>query len=324
MSFLDAKSAQRDSAPLVSLHEILIRAYGDKVEALAIAGSVGILQADIEVHPKMRLTWWSILEEATAAGVLRRLVAHVLKDPTVAAFQPDIRNILDIGENELTVAAASQAVEKSALRPGIGDQALLWELGRVLKIRFLDGARKLHDKVEKAASQWLDYANLSFDFGDHADAEIRVSFKQQGSWSYLGTQCLTIPDPQPNVNFGWLTATTDMREVERVVLHEFGHVLGLQHEQGNPSSTLQWNKKEVYAYFGGPPNLWSRETVDRNFFTIWPPGYFPVHKVFDRTSIEMFPIHGKLLRDGNEIGWNYELSPLDKQFVAALYPMRER
>jgi hypothetical protein len=98
----------------------------------------------------------------------------------------------------------------------------------------------------------------------------------------------------------------------------------MRHEQGNPASTIRWNKKAVYENLGGPPNFWSRQQVDLAYFTIWPPGYFPVHKVFDPASINMLPIPGEYLTEGKAVGWNRELSPLDKQFAAALYPQRGR
>jgi hypothetical protein len=110
--------------------------------------------------------------------------------------------------------------------------------------------------------------------------------------------------------------------VDRVVLHEFGHVLGLQHETGNPASTIEWDRPAVYKDLQGPPNYWTRQTIDTVFFAIWPPGYFPVHKVFDPNSIMMVPGDAKHVRGGNPPGWNMRLSPLDRQFAAALYPQR--
>ena len=328
MSFLDTRTARRDDARIVALHEILIRAYPDKVEALSIAGSVGILQADIAVEPKMRLTWWSVLEEAAHDGVLRRLVCNVLQDPTVAGFQGDVRGILDIPESELAAGAPARRpggkAHTSGLRPSIGDRAPLWPTGQVLRVRFLDGDPALREKVEQAAVQWVDHANLWLDFGTDPNAELRISFQQPASWSYLGTACLQVPDPQPNINFGWLTPDTEDTEIHRVVLHEFGHVLGMQHEQGNPASPIKWKKDVVYQEMGGPPNNWSREQVDWAFFAIWPPGYYPVHKIFDPASINMLPIPAKFLQSGIEVGWNTELTPLDKQFAAALYPQRAR
>jgi serralysin len=328
MSFLDDPILRQDDPNMVALHDILIRAYDDLYEALAISGSVGILQADIAVQPKMRYTWWSILEEAARERRLRRLVHEVLSDPTSAASHDKILGILDIPQSELTVEdkveLAPGATSQQAHLPTTGTQALLWPLGHTLKIRFLDGRAALRRKVERAALQWVDYANLKLDFGDHVDAEIRISFKQPGSWSYMGTSALEIPDGEPNVNFGWLEQGAPDSEIQRVVVHEFGHVLGLQHEHGNPASNLNWNKQAVYKAMGGPPNYWTRQEVDTHYFSIWAPGYFPLHKVFDPASIMIFPIPDEFLRGGLKVGWNLVMSDLDKQFAAALYPARAR
>ena len=52
-----------------------------------------------------------------------------------------------------------------------------------------------------------------------------------GSWSAVGTDALIeryFPPYQPTMNFGWLKDDTDDQEYERVVVHEFGHVLGFR------------------------------------------------------------------------------------------------
>lgn len=326
MNFLDRPTLNLDDPQANEILEILIRAYADQYEALAIAGQVGILQADIAIYPKMRYTWWSILEEAARTNNMRRLVSIVLQDPTSAGYHNSILEVLQIADATLLITAqapvqAAPATDNSE-KPVVGSHAPLWPLGHTIKIRFLDGKPAQHEKVVKAATPWLDYANLYFDFGDHADAEVRVSFKQPGSWSYVGAQALDVRDPHPTINFGWITPTTEEKEVQRVVLHEFGHVLGLMHEHGNPLSNLAWDKEAVYATYSAPPNNWTRELIDRTIFEIWPPGYFPLRKVFDPMSIMIFPIAAEHLRSGAGIGWNYDLSPLDKQFVAALYPLR--
>jgi hypothetical protein len=118
------------------------------------------------------------------------------------------------------------------------------------------------------------------------------------------------------VNFGWLKDVSK-EDADRVVRHEFGHVLGLQHEHGNPASTLKWNKKEVYSAFPG-----GREQADRMIFAIWPPAYFPVHKVFDRESVMMYHLPANYFVEGEAIVPSAQLSDLDKQFAAALYPLR--
>jgi len=209
---------------------------------MMITGLVSLLQANIAVLPKVRHTWWSILEEAARERQLRRLVHNALSDPTISAYHDDIRNILDVPERELYVDNAIKAENRSKFQKGYlpttGSRAALWPLGHTLKIRFLDGEPALHEKVERAASQWVDYANLKLDFGEHPDAELRVSFKMPGSWAYTRTISLSVPNSDPNINFGWLTSSTCKYEIQWVVLHEFGHVLGFQHEHGNPASNL--------------------------------------------------------------------------------------
>jgi hypothetical protein len=75
-----------------------------------------------------------------------------------------------------------------------------WPVGRTLQVRFLDGDPSVQAKVEEVAHEWSEYANLHFEFGDANDAEIRISFTQSGSWSYLGTDALTIAHNAPTMN----------------------------------------------------------------------------------------------------------------------------
>jgi serralysin len=68
------------------------------------------------------------------------------------------------------------------------------------------------------------------------------------------------------MNFGGLTLESDEAEYSRVVLHEFGHALGMIHEHQNPANEIQWNNPEVYRALGGPPNNWDTDTIDHNMF----------------------------------------------------------
>ncbi|HSH47035.1 MAG TPA: hypothetical protein VK991_00380, partial [Halomonas sp.] len=62
--------------------------------------------------------------------------------------------------------------------------------------------------------------------------------------------------------FGW-DLTRDPRGVDTPI-HEIGHALGFPHEHQNPFSGIVWDEEAVYAYFGGSPNYWSRETTFHN------------------------------------------------------------
>jgi len=201
------------------------------------------------------------------------------------------------------------------------DFPLLWVPGSRLRVRFLNGPALLHRRVLRLAQIWTAYANISFEASDDSAAEIRVAFNEaEGSWSYEGTQCLVLPHTEQTVNFGWLRPDSAIDEMESVVVHEFGHVLGLAHEHGNPDAAIAWNKEAVYRDMGGPPNHWSRETVNDTIFATWPRSRFPFAKPFDPHSITAFPIPSEWTRDGTSIGRNVTISAGDREFVSRLYP----
>lgn len=194
-----------------------------------------------------------------------------------------------------------------------------WEAGRTLKVSFMDGHPDVQDKVAEVARQWCDYANIFFDFGDHPEADIRISFEHKGSWSYLGKDAIRRPLDTPTMNYGWLTPTSDDDEYTRVVIHEFGHALGAIHEHQNPVVDIPWDKEAVYGYYGGPPNNWDRDTVDVNLFRAYA-AERTNHSEFDSDSIMLYPVPNRHTIGDYEIGWNRELSQGDKDFIAVQYP----
>ena len=140
-----------------------------------------------------------------------------------------------------------------------------WGVGDSITVRFLeDGAKRfgarateLQDRVKKVALEWTKLANLTLDFRNSGSTDIRIAFQDgNGSWSYLGTMCRRIDEPEPTMNYGWLTPDSPEDELRRVVLHEFGHALGLIHEHQNPKGGINWNRDAVIADLSGPPNNW--------------------------------------------------------------------
>jgi serralysin len=198
-------------------------------------------------------------------------------------------------------------------------QAAKWTVGSVITMRFLEGAPDLQQRVRKVAEEWTKLANLTFDFRTNGPTDIRIAFQQgRGSWSYLGRMCRQIPEPQPTMNYGWLTPTSPEDELRRVVLHEFGHTLGLIHEHQNPKNGgIEWNRDAVIRDLSGPPNNWDEATIENNMFK----KYTGVAATdVDRTSIMMYPIPLAWTRDGTSAGLNGELSATDKAFIAENYP----
>ncbi len=198
-----------------------------------------------------------------------------------------------------------------------------WNNGRVLRVRFLDGDQEVQNRLQPFAHQWSEHAHIKLEFGDDPDAEIRISFQHSGSWSYLGTDSLSIPRDEPTMNFGWLTPNSSDDEYSRVVIHEFGHALGCYHEHQNPITDIPWDKEAVYAYYAGPPNNWSKAKVDNNLFHKYSKNVSQ-YSIFDVNSIMLYSIPNSLTIGDFEVGWNRVLSDTDKSFIAKMYPKDEK
>ena len=193
-----------------------------------------------------------------------------------------------------------------------------WEPGRTLRVRFLDGDAGVQTKVVTAAKEWCNHANIKFDFGNDPNAEIRISFfADDGSWSYIGKDALDIAKQKPTMNFGWLRPDTAASEVRRVVLHEFGHALGCIHEHQNPATKIQWNKPAVYAHYA--KQGWNKRDVDFNLFKLYEADSTQFSN-FDAKSIMLYPVLKAHTLDGFQVGWNRDLSDLDKEFIGQWYP----
>lgn len=203
-----------------------------------------------------------------------------------------------------------------------GLRKALWDPGARIRIRFLDGDPGLRERVRMAARAWVapGMANVRFEFAETAPSDIRIAFAQgKGSWSYIGKLCRSIPEPKPTMNFGWLTPQSSDDAIQRVVLHEFGHALGLIHEHQNPNRPIAWNRAAVIHDLSGPPNLWNPETIAENMFKKYEPDELAATKV-DPTSIMMYPIPRGWTLDGTTAGLNSALSPDDKALIRQLYP----
>ena len=238
-----------------------------------------------------------------------------LMPPPVARDEADLHAI-EINPHNLPQLDPLTANKEGALHT-----ARCWPLGATLRVTFLEGASSVQERVAAIAQEWTQYANLHFAFVTGPDADIRITFDPHtGSWSYLGTDS-TLPGlrGRPSMNLGWLTQKTSLTEYRRVVLHEFGHALGLIHEHLSPSANLPWDVAAVLRYYR-ETNGWSDEYIRSNVLT---PMAVNRSTHFDPHSIMLYPVPAELLTDpAAAVPWsNSELSPLDKVFIRTIYPL---
>jgi serralysin len=209
---------------------------------------------------------------------------------------------------------------------GKGRMALLlknkWPKASTINVAFLDGVKSVQNKIKKVVQAWTapDTANLKIVFvNDRNDSDVRITFQFPGSWSVIGTSCQTLPKTVATMNFGWLTPSSRTAEVRRVVLHEFGHALGLIHEHQSPIDSIPWDKEAVRKSLSGPPNNWDDAKIDHNMFEIYRVDEVDATKV-DAKSIMMYPIPKNWVTDPKFVaGLNDDLSPTDKTKIHELY-----
>jgi hypothetical protein len=197
-----------------------------------------------------------------------------------------------------------------------------WKPGRVLKVSFMGGNKTVKERIIRHAKRWMDFANIELDFvTGKKPGDIRIAFdKKDGSWSYVGTEILSIGKTEPTMNFGWLTPTLDDIEYNRVVLHEFGHSLACIHEHERPDNGIPWDKPKVYEYYRQTDG-WTKKEVDEQVFSLYDMDQVRANKL-DKKSIMMYPVPEALTKGNYEIGWNNDLSENDKKFIARLYPKK--
>jgi len=103
----------------------------------------------------------------------------------------------------------------------------------------MTGTSNQRAKVTNVIEEWTKYANVRFaQLDSPKSANIRITFNPtSGSWSYVAKEINKVAQSLPTMNLGWLddtpVANTTANE-KGVILHEFGHVLGLMHEHQSP------------------------------------------------------------------------------------------
>ncbi len=232
-----------------------------------------------------------------------------------------------------------------------------------LTVAFLGGSEDLREKIISTVNAWSTAADIRFDFGTpgafhewtRADvtykASIRIAFDQQGYWSFIGSDSIdpSVAGPaQASMNFqGFSQGLPD--DWQGVILHEFGHAIGFEHEHQSPGSNCnaefryqddpgyvatkdmygsfvpdsQGRRPGIYTVLGGPPNDWTSQQVDFNLRQLANTSDLRF-SAFDVKSIMMYSFQSWMFVNGDQSSCytpeNQILSQQDQRAALEVYP----
>ena len=118
-----------------------------------------------------------------------------------------------------------------------------------------------------------------------------------------------------------MTLALDEEKARAVVLHEFGHALGLIHEHLSPVGVIDWNVANVIADLRRTQG-WDDATIQANMFVHYNPAVVFATDV-DPLSIMMYPIPPGWTNNGFTTGFNAKLTESDKALIKAAYGVRQ-
>jgi serralysin len=205
---------------------------------------------------------------------------------------------------------------------------LLWTK-KTIAVAFQQDAGGMAQKALDIAKEWCKYANLDFvPANDFASGDIRVTFQGAGFQSVLGRQAVTqVPRNQPSMTLGFISTPQSPDHVRRLVLHEFGHAIGLEHEHAHRKAGIKWNETELVKYLrkGLPAHLSDAQIVAQvKLFNA--PGAQWGEADYDLLSIMRYRFPKEVFLTGWDSAFNVEnttLSEGDKKAAIEMYPGRD-
>jgi hypothetical protein len=177
-------------------------------------------------------------------------------------------------------------------------------------------------RIETVASQWCQLAGVTFKFNYKTpctinalrdEADIRISFSgDYDGWSLVGTQSKDY-DGASMILRRLNTAIFDDR-FKRIVLHEFGHALGLLHEHQHPAFSCKFDVEKLKGKY-------SDTFINENYLPLQNLDGIKITE-FDNQSIMLYPFESDDFESDcrAEFPENFVISDKDAKAIQFFYP----
>jgi serralysin len=226
------------------------------------------------------------------------------------------RKVFDEIDNDDPIISDSYVKQR-----GLWVKNIHWKAGDTIPVYFLNGTKETKALIKHYAREWEKYGNFKFHFhkgrktGNAQSINIHIQAPHERRQGICGTALLGagFTDNRPAMRLECLDS--------RVILHEFGHSLGLYHEQNNPNIRNFLNREEAYRFFQNSYG-YSRKFLDDNIFNLKTSKRYDWSE-FDKSSIMIYTIPGNVFLDGKPSLRNVFLSKGDHATIRRIYPGKQ-
>jgi hypothetical protein len=189
-----------------------------------------------------------------------------------------------------------------------------------LTVAFLDNpSAELRRKILLHMNAWGKTINIKF-VPSNTDPLVRIArFRNQGHWSWVGTDILRIPNDEATLNLDSFTIKTPESEFRRVVRHETGHTLGCPHEHMRRELVELIDPKKAFKYYQETQG-WDPDIVRAQVLTPIEESSLLGTDRNDPNSIMCYQIPGSITKDGKPIIGGLDIDESDYAFMSTIYP----
>lgn len=200
------------------------------------------------------------------------------------------------------------------------DGYYLWDNGKTLCIKFLNGSKVLKQQFEKHLKEIETYANIKFRVVE-SESHIRVKFSNNSTvFSEIGTIANLRMQEEATAELDSTNFQKNPKLFRALVLHIACHMLGFQDEIFATTQGAKLNKQSFQKNY---PSLFK----DTTSFELFQSKYLfncVNQPKYDASSILVAPLSKQIAINSTAISWNLSFSENDKLLLSALYPKKHK